>query len=187
MPDWNQVYLDRDIAEATAAEVLDGNAHYLPGSGEALDYACGLAANAVLLAKKGLTVTALDQSEVAIEKVNAYAKLHSLDIDACSHDLEKNPPDYNERFDVIVVSYFLHRDTLAKLYQYLKKGGLLFYQTFSGEQVDGQGPSNPDFRLARGELLQAFSQMQLLYYREDPCLHNASSLSCGQVQFVAIK
>lgn len=187
MPDWDQLYTDRSVEDSHAAEVLLNNKYLLPEKADALDYACGLGGNSVLLAQQGFEVIALDRSSVAIDKINNYAKSARLSVSAEARDLELDPPDYSQRFDMIVVSYFLHRQTLPKLYDYLKKDGLLFYQTFSGRQFNQQGPANPDFRLQRNELLSVFANMELLYYREDPEISAGEGALPGQVQFVAKK
>jgi len=166
MPDWNQHYLSREVGEQTPADVLLFNQQLLPAGGKVLDYACGLAANGCWLANRGFEVTAWDASPIAIDKINQYAQLHGLSLNAEVRDLENDPPG-EPQFDLVVVSFFLHRPTLEHLMQILNPGGLLFYQTYSGEQRNGRGPSNPDFRLQPGELLQRFSAMPVLYYRED--------------------
>lgn len=194
MPDWNALYRQKNTDMAEAAEVLLENSRLLPATGKVLDYACGLAGNGFFLAEKGYNVTAWDLSAVAVEKINVKAKEKKLIIHAEIKDLEKAPADVSEAFDIIVVSYFLHRETLRNLYHYLKKDGLLFYQTFSGPQLNGVGPSRDDFRLHRGELLQVFSDMQLLYYREDNYRednykedNNHPEYKPDQVYFVAMK
>ena len=165
MPDWNAVYNDKNIEDAAPANVLTDNEQLLDNKGMALDYACGLAGNGFYLADRGFQVNAWDASEVAVKKINDCAK-------------NKN--------DVVVVSYYLHRDALPFLYAALKKGGLLFYQTFSGDQLNGVGPSNKNFRLQRGELLKVFSNMELLFYREDSPQSNKNNKP-DQVCFVAKK
>ena len=200
MPDWNTVYEEKSVETATPADVLKNNSRLLPeGSGErkvrALDYACGLAGNSVFLAKKGFQVDAWDMSEPAVAKVNAYAAQHGLQINAEVTDLENNPgnnpasnPVSNSgKFDIVVVSYYLHRPALRNLYNYLNDDGLLFYQTFSGDQLNGVGPSRKEFRLQRGELLDVFSDMQLLYYREDSYQPAYAESVSDQVFFVAKK
>ena len=166
MPDWNRHYLSREVGEQTPADVLLLNQHLLPATGKALDYACGLAPNGCWLAHRGYDVTAWDSSPIAINKVQQYASQYSLNMNAQIRDLENNPPQ-QPQFDIVIVSFFLHRPTLQHLKQILLPGGVLFYQTFSGEQQQGRGPSNADFRLQPAELLQQFADMQLLYYRED--------------------
>ena len=191
MPDWDQVYAEKYVEDSTAATVLTENLHFLGGSkGEtlrALDYASGLAGNAKLLDKEGYIVEAWDRSSVAVERVNDYSKKNKLNIHAHCYDLEVSLPEIPDQFDVIVVSYYLYRKKLTAIFDLLKQGGLLFYQTFSGEQYNGMGPSRADYRLHRGELLQAYSDMELLYYREDPADCNGEKAKPGQVYFVARK
>lgn len=166
MPDWDLHYGDREVADQSVASVLTDNQHLLPATGTALDYACGLAANGRWLAQQGFHVMAWDVSSVAVDKVNHYCQAHNLSLQAEVHDLERAPLPEVE-VDVLVVSFFLHRPTLKQLTQLLKPGGLLFYQTFCGAQHNGRGPGNPNFRLKTGELLDVFSDLQVLYYRED--------------------
>ncbi|HEB99563.1 MAG TPA: SAM-dependent methyltransferase, partial [Thiotrichales bacterium] len=64
---WDARY--RESATAVATEVLVENRHLLPAVGEALDLACGLGGNALLLARHGLRTTAWDLSPVAIERL----------------------------------------------------------------------------------------------------------------------
>jgi len=183
MPDWNDVYSQKNIEAATPADVLVDNAHLLSAAnmtgatGKALDYASGLTGNGLYLAKKGYHVSAWDLSDIAVEKINQFSEINNLTLSAQVRDLENEVADKNaedkrsenssNEFDVIVVSYFLHRDTLRNLYDLLNKGGLLFYQTFSGEQYCGQGPAREEYRLKKNELLSVFSDMQILFYRED--------------------
>ena len=166
MPDWDLHYADREVADQTVASVLSNNRHLLPNMGTALDYACGLAANGRWLAQQGFQVTAWDASTVAVDKLNQYCQAHQINLQAEVHDLEQAAL-LDAQFDVLVVSFFLHRPTLQRLTQLLKPGGLLFYQTFCGEQRNGRGPGNHNFRLKPGELLKVFNDMQILYYRED--------------------
>jgi len=187
MPDWNEVYAAKGVADSSPAEVLKNNLHLLVGSGEALDYACGMAGNARLLAESGYSVTAWDGSDVAVQKINKFSQSEGLNIHAENIDLEDSNLDFSRSFDVIVVSYFLYRDRLRDLYELLNQGGLLFYQTFSGEQLNGVGPSREVFRLRRGELLEVFSDMQLIYYREDIPVASSSTCVPDQVSFVAKK
>ena len=84
-------------------------------------------------------------------------------------DVEANPP-LPETFDVIVVSYFLDRGIIPALIQALKPGGLIFYQTFTHQRVSDRGPQRAEFRLADQELLHLFSELQVLFYREEGCV-----------------
>ena len=186
MPDWDQHYLSREVSEQTPADVLVQNQHLLPVNGQVLDYACGLGANACWLAHKGYQATAWDASAIAISKIKQYCDNYSLKINAQTRDLENNPPT-DAQFDLVIVSFFLHRPTLKTLQKILKPGGLLFYQTFCGQRQNGRGPGNPDFRLKPGELLKVFSDMQLLFYREDNGVGDLQQGMRDQVMMIAVK
>jgi len=184
--DWNQIYKEKLVADATPARVLLDNQHLLPVTGKALDYASGLSGNGVFMASQGLQVRAWDLSEVAVEKVNNYASDNGIAINAEVKNLESSSEEIQGQFDVVVVSFFLHRDSFQKIYNLLNPGGILFYQTFCGEQINGVGPSRADFRLQRGELLTTFKNMRLLSYREDLKTDRINAMP-DQVYFVAQK
>ena len=163
---WDSRHADPD-KQPEAAQVLKQNLHLLPRQGRALDLACGLGGNALLLAEQGLQVTAWDISPVAIERLKGVAQNRGLsDLSAEVRDIEQRPP-LPESFDLIVVSYYLERRLTQNLIDALKPGGLLFYQTFTRVAVSSEGPSNPDFRLGDNELLQLFSPLRLRFYREE--------------------
>jgi len=165
---WNERYRTA-TDERQAARVLKENLHLLPESGRALDFACGFGGNAILLAQQDLKVDAWDISDVAIAALQDVALERQLSIQAEVRDVEENPPA-TETFDVIVVSYFLDRDIIPALMQALKPGGLIFYQTFTRQRVSDRGPQRAEFRLADQELLQLFSDLQIMFYREEGCV-----------------
>lgn len=164
-----------DLAhQPRAAEVLKQNRHLLPARGLALDLACGLGGNALLMAKTGLEVTAWDLSPVAIARLQELAEAHQLpNLKPETRDLSADPLP-PETFVVIAVSYFLDRKLIRSIIASLKPGGLLFYQTFTRISVTKQGPSNPGYRLADNELLELCSPLRLRFYREENLLGDLS-------------
>lgn len=187
MPDWDQHYAAIDIGDARVADVLSLNDHLLAHHGKALDYACGTAANGRWLEARGYDVSAWDNSPVVIDKLNAFSQQHDLRLKPELHDLEKMHPEQPSDFDLVVCSFFLHRSTIDRIPLLLKPGGLLFYQTYCGVQREGRGPSSLAFRLREGELLEIFSDMQLLYYREDGALGQGVNSMRDQALLVAAK
>ena len=165
---WNERYRDA-TGERQASRVLKENLHLLPDKGHALDLACGLGGNSILLAQQDLKVDAWDIADVSIAALLDAAHKQQLSIQAEVRDVEANPPA-PETFDVIVVSYFLDRDIIPALIQALKPGGLIYYQTFTRQRVSDRGPQRAEFRLADQELLQLFSGLQVLFYREEGCV-----------------
>jgi len=162
---WNERYRTA-TCEPKASPVLQENLHLLPGNGHALDLACGLGANAILLAQQGLDVDAWDIADVAVAALHDVALERQLSIHAEVRDVEAHPPEA-ATFDVIVVSHFLDRGIIPALIQALKPGGLIYYQTFIQQRVSDRGPQCEKFRLADQELLQLFSGLQVLFYREE--------------------
>jgi SAM-dependent methyltransferase len=146
---WDNIYQQK-VGEPPVAEVLQHNHYLLPEKGVALDLACGLGGNAMMLAEKGLSVMAWDISPVAIAFLDQAANVRG--------------------FDVLLVSLFLERSLCPALLAALKPGGLLLYQTYCQEKVHQGGPNNPDYLLADNELLELFPGLKLRVYREESLL-----------------
>lgn len=163
---WDQRYHQSSKEKPEAALVLRENRYLLPNVGDALDLACGLGGNALLLADTGLHVQAWDLSPVAVEALQARSRNMTGNLEAEARDVLAKPPQ-PASFDVIAVSYFLERTLAPVLCAALKPGGLLFYQTFVKDKVSQQGPSNPEFLLAENELLSMFTELRIRVYREE--------------------
>ncbi|MBD3671292.1 MAG: methyltransferase domain-containing protein [Gammaproteobacteria bacterium] len=180
---WNRRYSPEDVA-GSPSEVLSRNLHLLPPRGQALDLACGLGADAMLMARHGLDVEAWDISANAIFALERQAE--SLSIQGVVRDAVAHPPA-PEQFDVILVARFLERSLSSHLMDALKPGGLLFYQTFSNLRIDDSGPTNPDFRLADNELLTLFAPLRIRVYREEGGLGNTDQGFRNQAMLIAQK
>jgi SAM-dependent methyltransferase len=183
---WNRIYSEAGQGLYPAVQVLTENDFLLPQTGTALDVACGLGGNAVFLAEQGLLVTAWDISTVAISKLTAYAVQQGLNINACQQKITAN--SFNESsFDVIVVSRFLDRTLSDAIIGALKPDGLLFYQTFTREKTTPKPPNNPDYLLAENELLEMFSPLRVIFYRENALIGNWQRGLRNEAQFVGRK
>ena len=182
---WNERYA-AVTGERQASLVLKENLHLLPVNGSALDLACGLGGNSILLAQQGLKVDAWDIADVPIESLQELAHERQLSIHAEVRDVETDPPA-PDTFDVITVSYFLARDLVPALIQALKPGGLIYYQTFTRQRVSDRGPQRAEFRLADQELLQLFSGLQVLFYREEGCVGDVQQGFRDEAMFIGRK
>ena len=182
---WNQIYRANN-SEKPATSVLVEHAFLLPDSGVALDIACGLGANACFLAKRGLATTAWDISEVAIAKLQQTALSKGLSIKSEALEITQNSFIENS-FDIISISRFLDRSLSEEIISALKPGGMLFYQTFNREKIDTTGPNNPDFLLAKNELLTMFASLKLVFYQENGKIGDLSAGLRNEVQFIAQK
>ena len=93
---------------------------------------------------------AVDRDAAALA---GFASLQGIETRAL--DLEAGTwPLAGERFDAIIAVYYLHRPLFRHLLDALADDGVLLYETFAaGNEAYGK-PSNPDFLLARDELLR---------------------------------
>ena len=90
MPDENLVdFLNQDLSIKTALEL-----------------GCGEGRNAIYMAKKGIAVTALDISPIAIENAKMIAMKHQVTVDFHCHDIIKD--ELNAKVDFIYDSGLLH-------------------------------------------------------------------------------
>lgn len=178
---WQQRYASESRTPQPAA-VLREQACLLPGNGEALDLACGLGGNALLLAQHGLSTQAWDYAPAAVAQLQDWAA--NLPLQAKLRDVEQNPPKPNS-FDVITVSYFLHRAGLPAVLAAVRPGGLIFYETWGPALCSSRGPSNPDFRLRAGELRSVFRDWNWLFYREPGQVGDCAQGLRDVVQLVA--
>ena len=124
-------------------------------AGRVLDLACGGGRHARLMAGLGLAVLAVDRD------TEALAAASGPGIDALAFDLEHpaaaSHPDWPLLpgvFAGIVVSNYLHRPLMLPLLDSLVPGGVLIYETFAAGNGQFGKPSNPDFLLKPGELLE---------------------------------
>ena len=129
--------------------------------GRALDLACGAGRNALWLAEHGWSVTAVDGSPAAIERLRSRAASRGVNVNAQVADLEKSEYTIEpSRWDLIVISYYLQRDLFEPAKRGVVPGGVLAAIVLLGE---GR------FSLRTGELRAYFSGWEILHDREgDP-------------------
>jgi SAM-dependent methyltransferase len=125
----------------------------VPPGGVVLDLACGGGRHTRLFLERGHRVVAVDAD------VGALATLHgSPGLEIVEADLESGValPFAGRCFDGVVVTNYLHRPILGEVVDAVAPGGILIYETFARGHAEVAGkPSNPDFLLLPGELLDA--------------------------------
>lgn len=181
---WNRIYQKNKHENLQAARVLVENQHLLPATGQALDVACGLAANARLLAGCGLQTHAWDISNEAIARVRQSIKGLEIPLTLQQRDIVSNPPD-EKSFDVIVVSRFLDRGLVKHLIAALRRDGLIFYQTFIKDKKNDIGPGSPHYLLDSNELLALFRPLHIVLYREEGKVGNLDAGFRNEAMLIA--
>ena len=109
----------------------------------------------------------VDRDSEAIRELNEAARERRLPLRADVRDLEGGETSFHgSTFDVIVVVHYLHRPLFPALIEALAPGGLLVYETFTRAQAARGKPTNPDFLLKPGELLELVGPLEVLASRE---------------------
>lgn len=149
-----------------AALVLQVEPGLTPGS-LVLDLACGYGRNGLALARRGHTVWFADRDREALNAIQARLSEERLNGVLWQRDLEATARPLGPRkFDAILVFHYLHRPLLPHLYDALRPGGLLVYETFTTANRAFGRPNNPAFLLEPNELKTVFASMETIHYRE---------------------
>lgn len=154
---WNERHAAASGSSPTAPEVVE---HWpeldsiLPASGRAADVACGPGAVSLWLADRGLRVTALDVSDVAIGLLESQAIASGLAgrIDARTIDLDHGLPADLDGLDLVVCQRFRDPALYPAMVERLVVGGIAVVTVLSEVGAAAPGP----FHAPAGELSTAF-------------------------------
>jgi SAM-dependent methyltransferase len=155
---WDARFDGLRAGEPAPPGALVGREHLVPTSGRALDLACGRGTVAVWLARRGLTVDAVDVSPVGLaagRELAGATPVHWIEA-----DLDDGLPVAGP-YDVVVCQRFRAPSLYAALADLVTPGGLLVVTVLS-EVGDTGGP----FRAPPGELLAAFSHLEVRHHEE---------------------
>jgi SAM-dependent methyltransferase len=131
--------------------------------GTVLDLACGGGRHSRFLAALGFQVCAVDRDPRALDALRGEAG-----VTVRQADLESGPwPLGGLKFDGIVVTNYLHRPLFPRILDALAPAGVLIYETFAAGNGRFGKPSNPDFLLRPGELLDvARGRLRVVAYED---------------------
>jgi tellurite methyltransferase len=167
---WDKFYLERVGQSYPPPDPLlfEFTPPVAPGEEmRALDLAGGLGQNALWLASQGYIVDLVDASRVALNRARremAARKLRSINVLQIDIDeLEVEP----ERYDLVCVFRYLRRDLFPHINSAVAPGGRVIYETYNLKYLDRVPGFNVDFLLLANELLDAFTDWQVLLHEED--------------------
>jgi SAM-dependent methyltransferase len=137
-------------------------ADLVPAGSTVLDVACGGGRHARVFAARGCAVTAVDRDPAWRASVEQLPNTEFV-----VADLEGAPwPFAGRKFDAVIVTNYLHRPLMSDLNTALAPGGLLLYETFAAGNAAFGKPSNPDFLLRPGELLECFGSLRVIAFED---------------------
>jgi SAM-dependent methyltransferase len=148
---WDARYAQPGSTEPGLSEVFAPYLDLFPTTGMALDVACGRGAAAVFLARRGMSVTGVDVSPVAVEQARELADRYGVRCRFEVVDLDDGLPP-GPPVDVVVCQRFRDARLDAAIVDRLTPGGLLAISALS--EV-GAGPGR--FRTPAGGLARAFA------------------------------
>lgn len=179
---WNEKYQAREALSHPPGEqsvepspFLQSLAPRLPATGAALDIAGGLGDEALWLARRGLDVTLLDLSDVALARAEARARALGLSLRTLQLDLERSPLPEGP-FALLLCQSFLLRPLFSQLASRLVPGGLLVFAQKTARNLERHASPSRRFLLDEGELPTLVQGLEVLDYTEgwtDEGIHEA--------------
>lgn len=169
---WNKRYSSKKYAYGTRAnDFLVSMVDRLP-TGKVLCLAEGEGRNAVWMAEQGNTVTAVDSSEIGLQKAHRLAEARGVEITTVHADLA----DYEigtQQWDVII-SIFVHlpaelrQDVHRRCVKGLRNQGMIIVEAYTPQQLDYKtgGPPVADVMMDKESLSSELSGLKFLHLQE---------------------
>jgi SAM-dependent methyltransferase len=167
--EWDRRYLADERVQAwarTPNRFLLAETAALP-PGRALDLACGMGRNAIWLAERGWTVTAVDFSDVAIAHARERAAEHGVELELQVADVVRYEPPA-EAYDLVLVFYLQlptneMQTVLSRAAAAVAAGGtflLVGHDLLNLTQGVG-GPDNPSVLYTPDDVVEALAGLEI--------------------------
>lgn len=160
-----------DVPSKCAYEILKC---FTPDSAKKiLDLGSGEGRNSLLFARNGFKVTAVDVSNVGIEKIRGKIKNTNLEINTIVADISEM--EINNDYDVIFsmgVLHYIQREKRDKVFQMLKQhtkiGGYNSISVFVKKPYNKELRSESEIEnlFYSGELMRYYADWKILYFEE---------------------
>lgn len=162
---WEQRYRDRLHRPLGAPSQLLVRYHHLIPPGPVLDVAAGDGRNSIYLARLGHPVDSVDIALTGLLKAAAIARTERLPVHCIQADLD-NFPIPQKHYAAVVNIRYLQRELFESLKAALRPGGVILCETFLVDQRELGHPTNPEHLLRHDELLERFSELEILASEE---------------------
>lgn len=163
---WNEKWSAASMGTGHGSKLVDLLDPWLPDSGRLLDLAGGASSDSLAFAARGLDVTVVDVSDVALEDARRRAADAGHPVSTVHADLEEDPLPPGP-WDVITVANYLQRDLFAAVTTALAPGGVLGVIIATETNLTRHERPGRPFLLAPGELPDLVPSLTLLHHSED--------------------
>jgi len=175
---WNQKFKRDDFLYGqNPNQFIKDNYYLLKPKSKVLCLGEGEGRNAIFLAKNGFDITAIDASDIGLEKLknsaiqqNCSVKTECLDLDSWKS---------MEKYDSIICSYLhleepLRQDVFKKVFNSLNIGGYFIAEFFSKSQINYKsgGPRVIELLYTVSDFNNIFPKDSLIYLSEDETILN---------------
>jgi SAM-dependent methyltransferase len=166
---WDRRYTCRDSRMGDSPRpFLEGQASSLAAGGQALDLAAGEGQNSVFLAGLGYQVTAVDISQVGLDKARTRAELAGLTLDIHRVDLKIQPEFIKaDAWDLIICFRYLQRDLSGWIEAGLKQGGRAILELPNTRTAERRNRPSRRRLIKEKELLTWFPGLTVEHFEED--------------------
>jgi len=168
---WNERYSDTDFAYGKEPNTFLASISFQKNS-KILCLAEGEGRNGVHLACQGHSVTCVDFSEEGLRKTQRLASLKNVKVETICADLDEFELG-TEKWDAVVIIFGhfpekLREKVHTKIFNSLKKGGLLVLEAYSKQQLnyDSGGPKQLEMLYDSATLKQDFCDFDSLKMEE---------------------
>jgi SAM-dependent methyltransferase len=161
---WNRRH-ETETEPAQPSAFLVSLEPILPTTGRVLDVAGGTGRNALWLAARGLDVTMVDVSDVALRTAAATARRQALDVTLVEADLEREPLPVGP-WDLVVCIHYLQRTLFPTFSAALAPGGLLVCEVATLRNLERHERPPRPFLLEEGEAPALVPDLEIVHYSE---------------------
>ena len=161
---WNTRYREQTGAREPSG-FLQLLADGLPRAGRALDVAGGSGHDALWLARRGLEVTLVDISDVALERAAEAAREAGVTFQLQRLDVEVEPLPPGP-YELVLCLSFLWRPLFAVFPKVLAPGGLLVFAQPTRSNLQRHPHPSARFLLEDGELPGLLQGLEIVSYTE---------------------
>ncbi len=161
---WNLRYQEQ-APRTQPSDFLTSLDALVPRCGKALDVGGGAGRHAIWLAHRGLEVTLVDISDVAIACAKQAATIAGVDLQTVTIDLDVEPLP-NGPWDLILCINFLMRPLFAAFAAALRPGGLLVFAQPTRTNLTRHDKPGAAFLLEDGELPNLIQGLEIIQYDE---------------------